>query len=473
MALAFYLAFIPHYNYPYPVHLDEWIHLAISEAIIRDASIAGITEPMFTAAPVHNQIGEVGYHLFWGIFHQISGISWLAIFRYFPGIVLILIVLSVYILARRQGFGWEAALFTCLIPTTVGILGPGFFVPVIMGLLFITLCLFLAFNFRTTGAYLALFILAGCLLTIHIPTAAGLVIILAPYILINLKNNWRHSLWLVLALATPFILVILLLPFHWISSNVASMAKILLSPHPPSPHVDLPPIITTYGYLPVLFCLLGTFRLAIRGEKRDYGLILGLLALLLMLAIFFTFHYGLSMMYERGLIYMMLMASVVAGAGLALVKNLTLPKRLAAPIRAPVITRNIGAILCVILIGLTLATCIPVRQNITYYHMIDQEDYEAFIWIRQNVGSNYDRAILDPWKGIAFVATTGKEIYTWIGVQCTPKDTRARDFLRDGCKDTTFMKDNHISIIYTQQPCQNPDLVEVRQNVYLLKEAHK
>jgi len=33
LALAFYFAFIPHLNYPYPVHVDEWVHLADSEAM--------------------------------------------------------------------------------------------------------------------------------------------------------------------------------------------------------------------------------------------------------------------------------------------------------------------------------------------------------------------------------------------------------------------------------------------------------
>ena len=58
-----------------------------------------------------------------------------------------------------------------------------------------------------------------------------------------------------------------------------------------------------------------------RGRREDYGLTLGLLAMLLMLVVFFTFHYGLHIMYQRGLMYMMLMASIVAGAGLMWVKN--------------------------------------------------------------------------------------------------------------------------------------------------------
>ena len=113
VALAFYIAFIPNLNYPYPVHLDEWNHLACSNEIIKEARAVGLTSPFSGGGPIHNQLLEVNFHLFWAVFHQISGISWLVIFRYFPGIIFIITVLSVYILARRQGFGWEAAFFAC------------------------------------------------------------------------------------------------------------------------------------------------------------------------------------------------------------------------------------------------------------------------------------------------------------------------------------------------------------------------
>jgi len=39
LALAFYIAFIPHQNYPYPLHIDEWVHMARSEAIMQTGSI--------------------------------------------------------------------------------------------------------------------------------------------------------------------------------------------------------------------------------------------------------------------------------------------------------------------------------------------------------------------------------------------------------------------------------------------------
>ena len=107
MALAFYMAFIPHLGYPYPLHLDEWTHLAYSNQIINGGGVFDLTDPFYGGAPIFNQFYEVGFHLFWAIFHQISGILWIEIFRYFPIIIFMFTVLSVYILAKRQGFGWE------------------------------------------------------------------------------------------------------------------------------------------------------------------------------------------------------------------------------------------------------------------------------------------------------------------------------------------------------------------------------
>ena len=466
MALAFYIAFIPHHNYPYPVHIDEWVHLAYSEAMLRAGDTA-FTDPFLGQSTLGLSANlEAGFHLFWGIFHQISGLSWVTIFRYFPGIVFMMTALSVYTLARREGFGWEAALFTCLILTTVGILGPAFMVPVAMGLLFIPLAMFLAFNFRNLWSYLAMFIFTCFLLLIHAPSAISLVIVLAPYILLNLKGSFRHSLGITLALVIPF-----LIPFPWIFDLLLPTVRELFRPQSLPTYIDFPRIIVTYGYLPVLLGLLGTFVLVLRGGKKAYGLALGLLAILLMLAIYFTLHYGVAIVYMRGLMVMMLMLGIVGGAGLMWVKNLSLPRKIGVRLKAPLVTENVGKVLCLALVCLILVIGIPARQSTPYYHMINKQDYEAFVWIRDNVGDDYEKAILDPWKATAFVAITQKKVLTRIHAFAKSRDDNAYAFLEAGCSDTAFLRENGISIVYTQQGCNNPDLKEVRENIYLLPKA--
>lgn len=480
LGLAFYLAFIPHQGYPYLVHLDEWVHMASSNEIIKEATAFGLTDPFRGGEPIHNQLLEVGFHAFWAVFHQISDIPWLVIFKYFPAIIFMMTVLSVYVLAQRRGFGWEAALITTLIPTTVGILGPGLLVPVAMGLLFIALSLFVAFNFRSWWSYLVLFIFNAFLLSMHAATAVGLITILLPYIVLNLKGNFKHSLGVTLAIVTPFLAAVAAMP--GIRGLVAREIPRLFVQQSIAPFIQVPVVIQTYGYLPVLLCLAGTLLLAMRGGIKNYALTLGLLALLLMLTLFYAVGYGIEMMYYRGLQFAMLMMSIVAGAGLMAVKNLKLPEGFMTRLKAPPVMRNSGYILCLILIGLTLYIAIPARQDAPFYRMIDDEDYKAFVWIRENVDSSYQKAVLDPWKGTAFTAISGRNVYTWIGDRPGSGDKKAYEFLRNGSENTTWLRENGISIIYarvydgppngnTDYISGNPDLVEVAMNIYLLKEA--
>ena len=169
--------------------------------------------------------------------------------------------------------------------------------------------------------------------------------------------------------------------------------------------------------------------------------------------------------------FMMLMLGIIAGAGLAGIRSFRLPRWLGGS--NPLPAKVIGIVLCLVLIGATIAMTLPNRQDTPYYHMIDKQDYEAFVWIRNNVGEGYNRTILDPWKATAFSAITQKNIYTRIHARPMPTDQKATKFLKGGCADTDFLRKNGVSIVYTRESCSNPDLVAIREWVYILKEAEK
>ena len=148
-----------------------------------------------------------------------------------------------------------------------------------------------------------------------------------------------------------------------------------------------------------------------------------------------------------------------------------MPEKISRPLKTPLITQNLGRIICLALIVIILTIAIPHRLNIGYYHMIDEQDYEAFVWIRDNVNEDYGKAILDPWKATAFTAITQKNIYTRIHAYPESSDMKAYEFLEGGSTDTTFLRENEISIVYSRWSVTNSDLEEVRGNVYLVKEA--
>ena len=352
LVLAFYIAFIPHLQYPYPLHVDEWLHMAYSKAMLQTGSMT-FYEPFYQASTSYNQLG---FHLFWGVFQEISEISWMTIFRFFPSIIFIITTLSVYIFANRMGFGLYAALIVSLIPTTVGILGPAFLVPLALGMPFIPLSLFIAFNFKTLWSYLVLFLIVYFMLFVHLPSTVCLLIVLVPYILLNFKGNFRHSLGIILILG---IFVVVSLP--WILAFLPANMS-FFNQGISEDFVTIPRLLQIFGYLPISLCLLGTLILGIKGGKQNYGLILGLLAILLMLVMFFQFHIGQPTVYQRGLHYMMMMASIVAGAGLMWVYNFRLPGKLLARIKIPPIAKNVGMVFGLVLIVLLLVNGIHNRQ---------------------------------------------------------------------------------------------------------------
>ncbi|MCP4648440.1 MAG: hypothetical protein GY852_12040, partial [bacterium] len=308
----------------------------------------------FDTAGVHpeSENTEVGAELICGLFQSVSGLSWMTFFRYFPCFVFSLIVLSAYILGKRKGFGLEAALMTCFIPTAVGILGPAFLVPVALGLPFILLSIYVAFNFRSIWSYATLFLFVALLLIVHPPTAVGLVTLLVFYVLFEMKKNVRWGMGLAVALSFLFLLGLCKLGYQVFKREWQFGGEI-------GDYWVLPNIFTDYGYIPTALCLIGVIVLFGRGKREDYGLVFGFILLLLLLVIYFKFHIGMGIMYNRGLLYLMLVMGIFAGCGLAAIKQLSLPDTAVSGARGRFLRKNAGVFLCLGLIILALALAIP------------------------------------------------------------------------------------------------------------------
>ena len=64
LVLAFYIAFIPNQNYPYPVHIDEWVHLAHIQALMQ-ANSATFIEPFLGQGTI-----GISQNLVWKCFYN-------------------------------------------------------------------------------------------------------------------------------------------------------------------------------------------------------------------------------------------------------------------------------------------------------------------------------------------------------------------------------------------------------------------
>src|SRR3989344_5067813 len=198
--LGIILNFLPHLDYSYPMHADEWTHMALAKNLTSSTLY-------FEKAPGKDL--EIGFHLIIAFLNKI-GISYLFIFRFFPVLMTILISLSVFLWVREisnEKAALFSVLFIALLNSNATLLGMVYFVPLSFGLLFIPFGLYLL---ETKSKWF--FLLFTALLYIHPPSALAFLLLISITILYKRERVIQNFLLIAFggALALPLYLDIFL-----------------------------------------------------------------------------------------------------------------------------------------------------------------------------------------------------------------------------------------------------------------------
>ena len=124
-----------------------------------------------------------------------------------------------------------------------------------------------------------------------------------------------------------------------------------------------------------------------------------------------------------------------------------------------------------IFVLMTLSLFFSIRNHATeyYYHVIDDEMYQEFLWIREYIPSQYQIGISDTHEAWPFATITGKYAYTAeVAPRFHPKGRAVMEFLETGSKDTSWLFEEGITILYTSEAVENNDLIKVNNRTYLL-----
>lgn len=106
-----------------------------------------------------------------------------------------------------------------------------------------------------------------------------------------------------------------------------------------------------------------------------------------------------------------------------------------------------------------------------YYHVVDDRMYEDFVWVRDNVGAEYRTAVLNTGDAWAFAPLTGKYVFAAEAVpHYTAEGRSAMAFLASDAKDSLWLRDHGISIVYTPGDVLNEDLELVHERVYVVRQ---
>ncbi len=455
LLLALILTFYPHLNYPYPLHVDEWFHITQAKQISLNKKIDWYSRKEF-------KLGlERGWHLFLALIQKTFNLNakqWICL----PSIFHLLAIFSTYLFVLNF-FGKKQALISAfliaLIPSNVTIGGPVFLVPVNLSLIFIPLALLFAFGLlkiKRIYNYLALFSILTFILYAHPPTAIVLLIILGIYFLLNFFSKDKEARErLKFLFLTTFLSVLVSIPNYLPEIQKKGLEAIKFDFW-----IYLKEIPSVYGTIPTIFFVLGFYFLSHFKNKEVWSLLLSSIFLILIIVLFARFGLNFLIPYQRTYIPLFLLMSIIASFGYSKLLEIKKP------------FKNFGLFLLFICLTLTAYFAIKRDLKTPYYHLINDKDYENFLWIKENSEPNAI-VLLDPWKARAFPAIAERKVYAVMPFGPNKEYLKlvenAYRFFAQKCTNTTFLIENNISIIYSPVKCQNDDLIEVKENIYILK----
>lgn len=499
LAFAFWIGMNPHWDDPYPLHVDEWFAMGFAGATL-DAGSLEYANPYARWQITFHQ--EMGFHLLLGFVKSVTGLSWMELYRVAPGVVSALLAFLVYAFGRRAGFGWAAALFIPLIPTSIRTLGPSFLVPVSVAMLFIPVTLLMlresAGESRGKSLWILLLLIGGTLF-VHPPTE-GFVTALAVFYLgafffealsrRQFAEGGRLLFAVGIRIAIPVLVIGLWLPklatqalTQSISSDPARASRFFAEFGPNQGFLE------AFGIFAVALAVLGLFALLARGELRTQSYILPILALALLafqLVWYPRFQTGPVIFYERAWSYLGILLAILAGYGIAYyyrsipaiasVVSARLAILNAAAIRTTLALVGAGVVLFVMtnaLVGNEAREDYP-----RYYHLMNDTIAADFDWMGRHLGDDETVAIAEPGMAWAYptIAGDGAAVLTAVA---SPWSNALADRLRlqlsTGQADVKWLRDREATVVYScwpgTQSCQQFDaegLLKVRRGVYLV-----
>jgi len=478
LSFCFLLMFLPHLSNQYylPFHVDEWIHYSSTRALLEQGTTSFINP--YTGSGIIS-LPEKGFYLTTALLHGVSTTNLTTIFLFMPALIGVLLSLTAFIIGQRspRRFGLEAAFLVTFLPTTVRYLGPSFYVASTLGLLLLLFLIWLA-QLKTLRSILLIPVFIFYLFLVHpsiVLAAIGILLVYTVFLLI--EKDYRTAITIAGLTVLPIILVVLFTS-QW-NSIIDLFLSSLTGQHYQLDY-NLPNILVSFTDLGLLtwgLLIIGAYYAFTRATALLRTLSISAIAFVIVIGLYDKFGYGVPYVYERLFLCLFLLVTLIAGFGLAeLRRTLADLKEKERFNRIKKRIQNIDKLLPITLGILILLIAVHTHLSIPYYQMITEQDYQTFTWIHDNIDDyrdinhSYQRAAVDPYKASPFSAITGLYILTSSMNPVYRYDLapKMETFLAEKCRNTSFLDDYKLSVIYGDADNQN--LTKIHDHVYLYPE---
>lgn len=478
LVVAFLLGLLPHLDGSYyiPLHVDEWIHWSYSSSVMETGSSSFVSP--YTGSGLIRDL-ESGHHYLTAGLIWLSGASMRTIFVFMPALLVCISSLFAYMIGEnhKQKFGLIAALFVPLVPTTCRYLGPSFFVPVALGMVFILAVIWLT-QLKSWWATLMLPGFLWIVFLIHPPTALAAIIaaFLGMVMLLFEKRYLLGAVGIIISLLP--IAGIFALATRW-DASLNQVIDAFIYGMNMGFELTLPRILVQFGYLSVvvwILAVIGVFAAFAYGSMATRTISLSAMAYMGFIVLYDRFGYGIAIMYERSFLYVFLMICLLGAWGLVWLSKFAIEmlKKYYNKFSKKHYNLLHKATLLAICI-LVLATAIPSQLDIPYYHLISESEFEDFSWLNEEIKSlesqniTLEKGLIDPYKASPFSAVSrlhiiSSSMHPIYGISLADE---VQEFFLGGCINQSFLEYYDIDVVYSPS-CQNENLTNIYKNIYLV-----
>jgi len=387
LLVALFLNGIIYQQGKFPLHGDEYVHLAHARDIVESGSIRFIN-PYFENTPFLLRL-ESGFHIFLAIFIFLFKNNTVLIFNILKNLVFVLntflIFLLSYYLSKNYKIGIFSAVFFMLLKSSPDILGNLFLLPINLGLaLFLTtMIFFLKYKEKPSPKIMSIFIFFFILLILIYPPAAVLafiIIFINQLFRIKSKNDLKNPLTitivsfaiigLIISLAVKSILKLSL-------SNLINEFFIFHENWTPVAFTSSP--FSFFGVIASVLALIGLALIIFRKQENNKIILLWFSVGLINLYLFYLLKVSFFIPSTRLIFFFIVIMCILAGYGL----NYSI--KLAKFVKNKKVRFILIIIFIITIFTLQIISLYQYRENIKGI-ILDENKYNVIKFIGENYG---------------------------------------------------------------------------------------
>jgi len=402
-------------QYPFPLHNDEWTHLALGLAIAEEHK-TDFNPYLDTPA----QDREKGFHLLLAGLFSMPGINPVLAYQFFAPIMLAInaffLFFLVFKLTKNYWIGLFSLLFFASLRNNVNMLGNWFFTPLTFTLFLVFIYLYLFIKAFEGGKGSKIFMLASIIvfliaILIYPFTAVLASIVSSAYTLTKL-GFVKKNLKLVIPLGIiGFIISAVFVKLYFWTGTIGGTAQKFLGElvfkkgwtvleHSYS-------LLSFYGVIPLILAAAGIFYLALKRNNRDRTnqnnllFIIWPALLLLNLVLFVLFGFSLFLPYQRNFFYLLVSLAPLSAMGLYWLSELLVNYSKKHIFKKRKYTRVPAIILVAVVLFFTFINYYRVEpQEFSLQRIITPAEYEALLWLKEHY-EPYQKVLAKPFLSVA------------------------------------------------------------------------